>query len=190
MSVMLDTARRTDRRYDAATGVWTTIPVVGTEMRESTPVTLEMAVICQRRWRELGIECRIAKEANGPYIDEGNESTASVSWEFRDVYITCHETGEPFDTLDAPCVLLVRAVTRPDGRSFCLRAATPSLTTPSVFSTLAEGPEYCVAKAWDLGYRGYPVVVNPEIERRRIESEAQARREANARIGRLRPGDR
>lgn len=181
---------RTDRTYDKKTGAWVTIPVIGTEPQESNSMTLEMAVICQRRWRELGIECRIAKETNGTYIDEGTVSPSSALWEFRDYLVTCTPEGEPLDGLDAPYCLMVRAVNTPNGRQFCLRALNPSLRQPSVFSSFEEGPEHCVAKAWDLGYRGYPVVANPEIERRRVDAEIKAQRAANARFANIRPGDR
>src|SRR6266404_2016452 len=59
----------TDRRRDDHTGVWYTLPVVDDDPRESKPMTLQMALVCQQRWKDLGIACRFALEPNGEFID-------------------------------------------------------------------------------------------------------------------------
>ena len=185
---------RTDRRLDPSTGQSATWPVADTEPRNSVSMTYEFAQVSKRLWSNppFSLNVRLSLDA-GPsaeFIDEGNGLSSAVPWEFRDYLVTCTSEGESLDSLDSPSCLKVRAVNTPEGRKFVLRAENPSLSQPSVFSTFAEGPEYCVAKAWDLGYRGYPVVVNPEIERRRVEAEIKAQRAANAQPKNIRPGDR
>ena len=185
---------KTDRRFDRSTGQSTTWPLVDTDPRNSVSMTYELAQISKRLWSNhpFNLNVRLALEA-GPkveFIDESSAMPSSVPWEFRDYLITCTVEGQPLDGLDAPYCLQVRAVTTPQGRQFCLRAENPNLNQPSVFSTFEEGPEHCVAKAWDLGFRGYPVVVNPMIEQKRQESARQAQQAANARFANVRPGDR
>jgi hypothetical protein len=185
---------RTDRRFDSKTGQSVTWPLVDTEPRNSVSMIYEFAEVSKKLWSgpPFNLTVRLALEAgpNADFVDEGNGSPSSVPWQFKDYLVTCTAEGEPLDSLDAPYCLKVRAVNTPDGRKFVLRAENPSLTQPSVFSTFDEGPEYCVAKAWDLGYRNYPVIANPQIEQRRQEAERQAQREASARFGTIRPGDR
>ena len=174
---------RTDRTFNAATGVWTTIPVIGSEPSESNPVTLEMAVVCQRRWRELGIGCRIAKETNGPYLDDPDPRTNDVPTSpHRDVFITVDEQGNLFDSLDAPCVYFVRAVNTVNGPMFCLRFENSLLREQAQFSTLREGPEVAIERAIARGYNKIePPRPNPFLEARRQEAQRQAQRAANAR---------
>jgi hypothetical protein len=183
---------RTDRKYDAATGVWMTIPVIGSEPRESNPVTLEMAVVCQRRWRETGIECRIAKEANGPYIDDPDPKNDQVlARPHKDVFITVDEQGNLFDSLDAPCVYLVRAVNTVNGPMFCLRFENPILQHQAQFSSLEEGPEVAVQRAIGRGYTKFELPKpNPYLEARRQEAQRAGEHATNARFTNLRPGDR
>jgi hypothetical protein len=179
---------RTDRKRDDGTGIWYTIPVVGTEARESNPMTLEMALISQRRWKAIGIECRFVLEPNGPLVDAGPKSEDSLPWPHADVLVTCDEQGNLFDSIDAPCVFLIRAVNTPQGKMFCLRSDHPSLAEPSVFATLEEGPEHCVEKARSLGFRHKPIV-NPYLESRRIEAERRGTRSQRP-VQYIRPGDR
>jgi len=181
---------RTDRRQNPTTKVWETWPLVDDDPRQSSAVPYEYASIARHDWREkLKLNFRIALEPLSDFIDDENTPSSSVAWEFRNYYITCRETGEPFDSLDAPCVLLVRAVNTPEGKQFCLRADEPSLAMPSVFVPFSEGPEAVVEKAWSLGFRYVPIV-NPSIEQRRREAEHQAQRAASARFANIRPGDR
>ena len=188
---------RTDRRLDPSTGQSTTWPLVDTEPRNSQTITYEFGEVSKRLWSSppFSLNVRLTLEAgpNTEFIDEGNGSSPSVpagAWEFKDYLVTCHETGEPLDSFDAPCVLRIRAVLTPEGKKFCLRADNPSLTSPSVFETFERGPEAVVEKAWSLGFRGYSTITNPMIERRKVEDEIKKQQAANAHLVNIRPGDR
>jgi hypothetical protein len=184
---------KTDRRLDPKTGQALTFPVADDDPRYSVPMTFEYADVSKRLWSNppfnLNVRLSLAAGPAAEFIDEGS-ALSSFPWEFRDVFVTCRETGEPLDGFDAPFCLKVRAVNTPEGRKFCLRADQPSLSAPSVFVPFEEGPEAVVEKAWSLGFRGYSVVVNPAIERSRVEAEIKAQRAATAQPKNIRPGDR
>ena len=61
----------TDRRQDARTFVWVTVPIADDDPRQSKPMRYDMALHAVKRWREeLHLNARIALEANGAFIDD------------------------------------------------------------------------------------------------------------------------
>jgi len=179
----------TDRKRDDRTGSWYTLPVVGTEAHESKPMTLEMALISQRRWRELGMECRLALEPTGEFIDSDSK-IENPPWEHTNYLVTCDENGLPSESLDAQFVYNIKAVRTVNGRAFVLKFETPILQNQSQFSDFEEGPEMCVRRAFDRGLTKLePPKPNPHLEARRLETERRAA-QATRLPNNLRPGDR
>jgi hypothetical protein len=184
---------KTDRRIDPKSGQAFTLPVIDDDPHNSVPMTFEYADVSKRLWSNppfnLNVRLALAAGPTAEFIDTGDEPSPTGSWEHRDHFVHCDETGALVDSLDSSHVFLVRAVHTPEGKMFCLRADQPSLTHPSVFSTLAEGPRFCVEKCFALGFSHTPQV-NPHLEARRQEAQRQAQRAANARYANVRPGDR
>lgn len=179
----------TDRKRDDRTGAWYTLPVVGTEAHESERMTLEMALVSQRRWKEIGIECRLALEPNGEFIDS-DLKIENPPWEHKNYLVTCDENGLPSESLDAPFAYPIKAVHTVNGRAFVLKFETAILQNQSQFSSFEEGPEMCLRRAFDRGLTKLePPKPNPHLEARRIEAQRQANQQATSIPG-LRPGDR
>jgi hypothetical protein len=181
---------RTDRRRDASTGQWATIPVVDDDPRGSSPMNFEFAVIAQERWKQLGFNCRFALEPNGPFVDADPKGSGALPWTHDDCWVTVNAAGEPIDDLDSPYVYPITAVHTPAGKQFVLKFQTAVLQNQSQFSSFEEGPDACVRKAFERGYTKLePPQGNPFLEARRLEAQRQAQRAANARFVRVRPGD-
>jgi hypothetical protein len=181
----------TDRRRDDRTGQFHTLPIVDDDPRGSSSMSLAMALVSQRRWRELGIECRLCLEPNGPYIDPDPKATEALPWPHKNALISVDEQGNILDSPDAPCVYLVRAVNTPNGPMFCLRFEAGVLQNQAQFSTLQEGPEIAVRRAIEKGYnRLEKPQPNPYVEIRRREAERRAAEQATRLPNNLRPGDR
>jgi hypothetical protein len=179
----------TDRLQDDKSKRWFTVPVVDDDPAGSHPVRFDIALVCKQRWRdELGLTVRLALEQSGPYIDQA-PGMNMLSWEHRNYLVSVDRDGKPFDSFDAPCVYKVIATLTPSGKMFCLRFNHASLRNQAVYATLEEGPETCVARAFEKGFTKLePPQVNPYLEVRRQEAELRAADHAQ-RIPGLRPGD-
>ena len=184
---------RTDRKYDQKTGVWSTVPLVGTEPRESVPMRLDWAIVAQKRWREeLGFIFRITLEANqtSPFVDPDPNGAPTSRWQHVNYDVTCDVDGRPSESPDAPYAYKVLAVHSVRGKEFVLKFETPILQNQAQFATLDEGPEAPVWKAYERGYcKIEPPKVNPHLEARRREAARVAAQQVS-RIPNLRPGDR
>lgn len=173
---------RTDRREDPITKRWTIIPIADTDARGSRPVTLEFALICQRRWRdELHLNVRIAFGPHEQFIDTDEPKPAPV-WKHIDHFIHT----DPEETEGFP----VRAVCTPEGKMFCLRFDHPDLAEQSIFVPLEAGPAAAVQKAKEMHFLD---VEKPKPSPFRAQREAAARdavEQQEVEIhGRRRPGD-
>jgi hypothetical protein len=179
----------TERVQDDKTKQWFTVPVVDDDPAGSKPMRFDIALVCKRRWTdELGLAVRLALDTTGPYIDE-YPGMNMLPWEHRDYLVSVDRDGKPFDSFDAPCVYRVIATHTPSGKMFCLRFNHANLQNQAVYATLEEGPETCVARAFERGFTKLePPQVNPYLEVRRQEAARQEAEQAK-RIPGLRPGD-
>jgi hypothetical protein len=180
---------RTDQRLNSKKGVYETWPLANTDPHQSRPMALEMAVVAQSRFRALGLTVRMALDPNRDFIDQDTVVTPQGPWPHADVLVTVDEQGNLCDSLDAPCVYLVRAVFTPNGPRFCLRFENGLLQNQPIFVTVAEGPEVAVRIAIERGFTKLEKPLpNPYLERRRQQAERQAA-EATRPKFRIRVGD-
>lgn len=60
----------TDRKQHPQTFTWMTLPSLNLDAAESVPMTIDFAIVAQRRWQEMGYVVRLTLEPNGPYLDD------------------------------------------------------------------------------------------------------------------------
>lgn len=171
-----------ERQENPTTKQSFTAPRWNDDPHMSRPLPLEMAIICQRRWKqELNLLCRLSLEPYSEFIDEAPQREC-IPWQHVDHFVHV----DPEETIG----FWVRAVNTPQGKQFCLRFENPDLAEQSVFVDLSEGPAGCVEKARRLGF--LPNFEAPKPSPFRAQREAAARQAAEEQqvkdLGRVRPG--